>query len=518
MLPPLIEDLLRPEAYPHPAWDIELLQTHISYVVLAGDYAYKVKKPVDLGFVDYSTLERRRRMCEEEVRLNARLCPEAYLGVVPITLVGERHVVGGAGVPVEHAVKMRRMPRERMMPSMLERGEVTRAHGRELAREIATFHERAADRAEAASFGGVETVRGNWAENIEQVAPYVGRTLSRETFDAIGDYVADADGRHAALIEERKREGRVRECHGDLRTDSVVIHDDGSICVMDCIEFSERLRFSDVAADIAFLAMDLEFRGHEALSDELLASYLGVTADDTLPVLMPFYKCYRAYVRGKVESLQTDEPEVDEEQRVAAGRRATQYFALAERYAAQRFPQALVMMVGLSGSGKSYVAHALAARIGAVALSTDALRKRRAGVPLRESIGAEAYTGAARDEVYVAMMDVAREHLHQHRSVVLDATFILRAHRALARELGAGTGVPVLVSHVLADDEEVRRRLDARARAGGVPSDADWAVYLNQREQFEPLADLAADDVLVLDGGAPVEVSVDRAVARLERR
>jgi aminoglycoside phosphotransferase family enzyme/predicted kinase len=514
-LPPVIEDLLKPEAYDHPAGDIELLQTHISYVLLAGPYAYKIKKAVELGFVDYGTLDRRREMCEAEVRLNARLCPEAYIGVVPVTRAHGGHLINGDGEVVEYAVKMRRMPHERMMPHLLEHAAVTRQHVRALARRIAAFHEASHGDARVASFGGVQAVRENWQENFDQTRPYIGRTIEAETYEAIDAYVGSFLRGEAALFDERRLGGRVRDCHGDLRSDSVVIHPDGSICVMDCIEFNDRLRYGDVASDIGFLAMDLEFRGHQPLSDELLATYIDASRDGTLPLVLPFYKCYRAFVRGKVESLQVDEPEVPDDQRKAAADRARRYFTRAGSYATERRPATVLMMLGLSGTGKSYVAHAVAARVGAVVLSSDVARKRAARITQRGRLSEVAYTPAARARVYDELLREARAHLKRGHSVVLDATFMLREHRDAARAVAQRAGVPLLVLHVTAPEEEMRQRLDERAGGDVSASDATWAVYLTQRNRFEPPAELPEGAIIELDGAAPVDESVDAVMARL---
>ena len=435
-LPDVITGMLSPSAYPHAADDIELIQTHVSYVVLAGAYAYKVKKQLDLHFLDYSTLERRRSMCEEEVRLNRRLCAEAYLGVSPIVREGDRFLVDGAGEPVEYAVKMRRMSQERMLPQLIASGAATPDDIARVAHVVAAFHRDAETNDYIASFGGVETLRTNWQENFDQTEAQVGRTISLVERDAVRAYVARFLREDEALLAERATSGRVRDCHGDLRSDSIVIREDGSICVMDCIEFSDRIRFGDIASDMAFLAMDLEFRGRGDLADEFVAAYLGVTPDETAPLVLDYYRCYRAYVRGKVDGIESGETEVPDDERRAAAERARAYFALAHRYATPRFPRTLVLMVGLSGSGKSYVAAALAGRLGAALVSSDAIRASVAmGAATGPDLayGAGAYTDDARARVYGELHRRAERHLALARSVILDATYLRRDDRRSAR-------------------------------------------------------------------------------------
>ncbi len=518
VLSQLVSDLQSRAAYDHPIDAVEVVQTHISYILLAGDYAYKIKKPLNLGFLDYSTLERRRFLCEEEVRLNRRLCDGVYIGVIPITRRADAtHGFGGIGELVEYAVHMRRVRDERTMPHRLASGVLTREHLTSLAAKIASFH-RDADRSERiATFGRVPAVRTNWDENFAQTAPYVGRTLTGAQLDHVRAYVDRFLGEQGVLIEERADRGRVRDGHGDLRTDSVVFAPEGSVCVMDCIEFNERLRCGDVASDVAFLAMDLEFRGHRREADEFVSLYMeSQGGDDTLPAVLNFYRVYRAFVRGKVDSMQASEAEVPAAQRSQAGERARRYFRLAATYAERSSPQTVIMMVGLSGVGKSLIARALAGRAGAVLLSTDMIRRERAEPASLGSAlyGAAAYTPRGRDLVYAEMMERARSHLALKRSVVLDATFLMRQQRGLARQLAASADVPLLVVSVSAPEDVVRARLTARA--AGVASDARWDTYVAQRERFEPLDDIAPTQIRTLDSTCPLNVLVDEVLDALD--
>jgi hypothetical protein len=518
-LPPIIDALCSADAYDHPAEAVRLIQTHISYVLLAGEFAYKVKKPLNLGFLDYSTLEKRRQMCEAEVRLNRRLCPEAYIGVEPIVRRDAAVRVGGEGEIVEYAVKMHRMPDARMMPALLDRGLVTSADIRRLARTIADFHRASVVDERTAAFGRLDVIRANWAENFEQIEPYVGQLIERSTMDRLRAYVGEFLRANAGLIEERADGGRIRDCHGDLRADAVVIHEDGSICVMDCIEFNDRIRFGDVAADIGFLAMDLEFRRRRGLADELIGAYLGESDDETLPLVLNFYKCYRAAVRAKVEAMRGDEPEVPSRARDGARANAAAYFDLARAYAGTASPHVVIMMVGLAGTGKSYIADALAGRMGAVVISSDVVRKRRAGVDVRQRMaaryGAGLYGEDERARIYEAMRARARQHLALGRSVILDATHIRRLDRDAVGAIAKDAGVPLFAVVVTADDAVVRARLDARMALPGEASDAGWEVYLRQREAFEPPDEIPAGQSIQIDGGGPLAAAVDSVAAAI---
>ncbi len=517
-LPPHIQGMLSPEAYPHPVDRIDLGQTHISYLLFAGDFVYKVKKPVDMGFLDFSTLERRQHFCEEEVRLNRRLCERTYLGVVPVAHDDGETKVDGAGTIVDYAVKMRRLPDDGMMTPLLERDGVTPEHIAVLARRIAEFHASSERSDEIDRYGGLATAIDNWHENFQQTEPFIGRTVHQRQFQEIQAFVEEAAEDDADLFEQRVREGRARDCHGDLRADAVCFEDDG-VCIFDCIEFNERFRYSDVAADIAFLAMDLEFRGRHDLSDELMGRYLGATLDSTLPLVLPFYKCYRAYVRGKVDGFQLDQPEVDEAQKELAAQGARQYFELAHAYATQGRPHALIITVGVTGSGKSYLANALAARLGAVILSSDVARKRLLGIeptePRIEPIDSGTYDPKVTERTYQALLDGARPWLDRAKPVILDASYLRQQHREAAVRLAVETGARFLALECEADEALVWERLSERRGDERVVSDGRWEVYQAQQERREPVDELPVGGHMVVETARSLREQIDGVLAHL---
>ena len=519
-LPPHIAALLSPDAYPHAAGSIELRQTHISYVFLAGDLVYKVKKPLDLGFLDYSTLEKRKNFCEEEVRLNRRLCEGAYLDAVPVVRAGGAVKVEAEGEVLDYAVKMRRLPEEGMMSYLLERDAVTHEQLAQLARRLADFHASSERSKEIDRFGGLETALVNWRENFEQTEPYLGRTITHPQLADIRAFVENVAEGDGELFAQRVREGRARDCHGDLRTDAVCFTE-GHACIYDCIEFNERFRYSDVAADIAFLAMDLEFRGRQDLSDELMGRYLGYTLDFTLPLLLPFYKCYRAYVRGKVDGFQLDQPEVDEAQKAQAQSAARRYFELAHQYAIHMTPRTLIITVGVTGSGKSYLANALAARLGAVLVSSDVTRKRLLGIdptePRVEPFGQGSYSPEITERTYRAMLDEARPWLARGKAVVLDATFLQRTHRQGALRLAFEADAPFLAVECEANEALVWERLSERRGEERVVSDGRWEIYQAQQEGREPVDELPIGSHMVADTARPLREQLAAVVAHLER-
>jgi uncharacterized protein len=331
-LPPVIQFLLAPAAYPHPVGVVELVQTHISFVLLAGDYVYKIKKPVDFGFLDFTSLEKRRYFCQQELILNRRLCPSIYLDVVAITRNGHNaFALAGCGLPVEYAVKMVRMPEESMMVKVIGRGELTRAHLDRIIGVLEPFYQSARSGAEISSFGSAEAVGRNVFENLRQVEPFLGcQALSAGEHQVLVDYAGDFLSRQEIFLQ-RMAAGRIRDCHGDLYSANICLAD--QVYIFDCIEFNDRFRYCDVASDVAFLAMDLDFHGLDELSAYFIDRFVADTADASLAKVLRFYKCYRATVRGKVGLLTGHEPEVGQRARQEALARAERYFTLALRYA-----------------------------------------------------------------------------------------------------------------------------------------------------------------------------------------
>jgi len=337
ILPSTVGALLKSQAYPHEPQKIELVQTQMSFIFLTGEYVYKIKKPVNLGYLDYTTLEKRHFFCHQELELNRRLCPDAYLAVVPITmsLRGAKRRsnlvrIEGRGQAIEYAVKMRQLPQDRMMDVLLPRGQVTLEMVAGVAEKLVGFHQRAETNQEIAAFGRLDVIRQNCDENFAQTEKYIGLTIFRAKYERIKGYTDSFIKSNASLFDKRVGEGKIRDCHGDLHAAHVCFTDD--ICIYDCIEFNDRFRYSDVASEVAFLAMDLDRYRQAGLSRHLVSTYVGLSHDEGLLKLLDFYKCYRAYVRGKVESFKLDDPYIPEEEKAKVSTAARSYFELAESY------------------------------------------------------------------------------------------------------------------------------------------------------------------------------------------
>jgi aminoglycoside phosphotransferase family enzyme/predicted kinase len=487
----LIECLTDPAAYPEPVEGVEVRQTHISVVFLAGGHAYKVKKPVALGFLDFSTLDRRRHYCAEEVRLNRRLAPAVYRGVVPVTRTGSLVRMEGQGEVVEWAVKMKRLPEDATLQRRLLKGEVGPDLVRALARKVAAFHARADAGKRIAAFGRFQVVARNARENFEQSLPHVGVTVSPAVFARLRSLTEEALVRLRPLIEARARRGVPRDTHGDLHLDHVYLfpgrRPPDDLVIIDCIEFNERFRFADPVADMAFLAMDLQFHSRRDLARSFADAYFQAAGDGEGRTLLPFYTAYRAVVRGKVEGFELAEREVPGAEKEAARARARAHWllALGELEGPGRRP-CLVLVGGLPGTGKSTLAAALGERAGFCVLRSDVVRKELAGLspwtPAPAAYHEGIYTPEWTKQTYAECLRRAEGLLFEGKRVLVDASFGEESRRRAFLAGAARLAVPVVWLLCQAPPETARVRLSTRRDN---VSDADWSIYCRAAEHWE---------------------------------
>lgn len=512
----LVEAMSRPSFYSHRPASVEVVQTHISLIFLAGQYVYKVKKPVDFGFLDFTTLEKRLFFCHEEVRLNQRLAPQVYLGVVAITRSPSGSLVlEGTGEIVEYVVKMLRMPEERMLKKLLARNQVDPHIMDEVAEKLAVFHAEADTGGEVDAIGGFASVVENWDENFRQTTPYIGRTITPEDHSFLHDYVDAFLRRHRTLLERRVAEHRIRDCHGDVHLEHICLLEEG-IAIFDCIEFNKRFRYSDVASEVAFLAMDLDFNGYADFSRRFVDSYARVSGDATLSLLLGFYACYRATVRGKVVGFRLEDPAIDEGAKADAASTAARYFRLATAYATQFEQPTLVVMCGLMGTGKSMLASAVAGPLCAELIRMDQLRKELLSIDPAEhrfdAFGEGVYSSEVTSRTYARALEMAAEHLGAGRSVIIDASYRRQADRlaaaAKARELGA----EYFVVECTCPEEIVHARLDARLSQPGEPSDGRWELFHRQKASFEPVGEMEGKNHVLVDCGQDLTAAVGEAI------
>ncbi|MCX6003575.1 MAG: hypothetical protein NTX46_04020 [Chloroflexi bacterium] len=326
----IVKALSDPKAYPEATRGVEIMQTQMSVIFLADGYVYKVKKAVNLGYLDYATLDNRKYFCEQEVKLNSRLCGGVYLGVVPITFERGKIVLGGKDKAIEYAVKMCRLPQDRMMDVLLAKNRVTTEMITLVAEKVAEFHNQAETNPVISKFGTTDAITFNTEENFSQTESYIGRTISFAQYQRINQYTRDFIKNKTVLFRKRVADGKIKDCHGDLHAQHICFTD--GICIYDCIEFNNRFRYVDVAAEVSFLSMDLDYWGHSELSRQFVAAYVTKSGDKELPKLLNFYKCYFAYVRGKVYGFKLSDSLVSVEDKDKALKDAKQYFRLAESY------------------------------------------------------------------------------------------------------------------------------------------------------------------------------------------
>jgi aminoglycoside phosphotransferase family enzyme/predicted kinase len=505
----LIEALSSPDAYPAPVAEVLVRQTHISVVFLAGPYAYKIKKPVDTGFLDFRSLEDRRRFCAEEVRLNRRLAPSVYLGVVPVVHSGEDLRIEGQGEVVEWAVKMHRLPDEATLKSRIRDRSITVENIEHLARVVARFHARAETGEHIASFGRFEVVAGNARENYSQSASQVGSSVSAEVFTRLRALTEEWLARLRPLIAARAERGVPRDTHGDLHLDHVYLLPDhlppDEPLIIDCIEFNERFRYADPVADMAFLYMDLVFQGRRDLAEAFSRAYIAESNDTEGQALLPFYSAYRAAVRAKVEGLKAEEPEVREADQTAARKQARGHWllALSELEAPERRP-CLILVGGLPGSGKSTLARGLSEQGGFSVIRSDVVRKELAG-DTKEDIYSRQWT----EKTYGECLLRAEALLFRGERVIIDATFRKEGSRRKFLEAARAWGVRGLLLIGRADPATVRARLAARV---GDVSDADWAVYGILEASWDALGTETWSSTRFIDTTGTKEEALDRAL------
>lgn len=483
---PLIAALTHPDAYRHPVSNVELIETHISWVLLAGDYAYKIKKPVVLPFLDFGTLAARRAICEDEVRLNRRLAPHVYLGVVPITGSVETPIVEGSGTVLEYAVKMRRFEQDALFDHMLARGALSPQLIDRLAERIAAFHAEA-PATPGPDFGTPDKVLQPALDNFSEMLPHAD-SERRAMLDALSDWTRQTFTRLEPVFAARHRDGYVRECHGDLHLRNIALID-GNPVPFDCIEFSAGFRWIDVIDEAAFLVMDLMDRGRPDLGYRFLDGYLAATGDYAGVAVLRFYLVYRALVRAKIHDLRARQSHADPREAARLQAAADHYLTLANDIAHTDRP-ALILMHGFSGAGKSRVATTLTEALGAVRLRSDVERKRLfgldAGARSHSGVDAGIYHREAGAKTYARLSELAQTILTAGYPAIVDAAFLARSQREPMRELADRLGAPLRIVHCSADSDTLRERVRARAERGDDASEATLEVLERQMTSHEP--------------------------------
>ncbi len=485
----LVAALHNPTLYPHPVDRVEQLETHISYILLAGDYAYKIKKPLNLGFLDFTTLEHRRYFCHEELRLNRRLAPALYLDCIPICGSTENPVLGGQeGNALEYAVKMRRFPQHALLNHRLAEGALESHHIDDLARQVATFHGAIERASPATPLGSAEYTRQPALENFRVLRGLLRDNRDREQAAALERWTVCRYEKLRSVLEARKRDGFVRECHGDLHLGNIILQG-SEITIFDCIEFSDALRWIDVVNDLAFLYMDLFHCAAPELGHRLLSGYLEFSGDYAGLCLLPYYQVYRAMVRAKIAAIRLGQANLDEAQRQTTAAECRAYLKLGLEFTRPQRPF-LVLTHGLSGSGKSHLSNQLVERLGAVRIRSDVERKRLFGLaPLASSDSPPdqgIYSATATERTYARLLDMARGILAANYPVVVDATFLDPSWRQRFRDFARRHHVPFVLLACAADPEVLRARVSQRHARGNDAAEADLAILERQLKGYTP--------------------------------
>ena len=482
----LILAMQNPDLYDHPVDGFQVIETHISQVILTGDYAYKIKKPMDFGFLNFSTLDRRKHFCEEELRLNRRLADKLYLEVVPITGTPDNPILGGEGEAFEYAIKMRQFGQEHLFDRLQEQGKLTPEPLTDLARQVAAFHEQLPPVPDDKPLGTPEAVFAAMQENFDQIRPMIDDSDLLMQLDNLQAWTESTFERHRELIARRRDSGMVRECHGDLHLANITRFED-AVTVFDCIEFNEPFRWIDVINDLAFLLMDLESRGESALANQVLNTYLEYRDDFEALPLLPLYKAYRAMVRAKIALFTMGNPGLTDAEKADLMQRYRAYAQLAEDYGT--IPNHyLLATTGLSASGKTCVSAAMANELGLIRLRSDVERKRLHGLaPLdssRSPTGGNLYTEEATEKTYQRLAELASHVLAAGFPVIVDAASLKQKERALLASIAEDQGVPFALIHCEAP-EDLRREW-IRNRKGDA-SEATEELLDAQQTWFEPL-------------------------------
>ena len=493
----LISTLQKAEAFGHAVGEITLLETHISWVILTGQFAYKIKKPVNFGFLDFSTLEKRRHYCKAELKLNKKLAPEIYLDVVPITGDESNARMDGEGEAIEYAVKMLEFPQDHQLDKVLAAGKLTLKHMRLLANRVATFHQNT-ELINNSDYGSPETIYAVAKENFTQILEHIQSSLEKSLLqeqakldiEALHAWTRQSYSDLKLTFQKRKDSGYIRACHGDMHLRNMaILHDD--IVIFDCIEFNDSLRFIDVMSEIAFVVMDLQFRGLTGYAMYFLNQYLSITGDYSGLKLLKYYLTYRAIVRAKVDILQAEQ----NEKASALVSEYNAYMALANKFTQSHSPKLLITH-GLSGSGKSTFTNGLLQYLPAIRLRSDVERKRLYDIDTlsrtHSSLGEGIYNAEASEKTYKHLSTLAADILNAGWHVIVDVTFLKYSQRVRFLQLAQNSGVDFIILNFSAPESELRQRIIARDKTGGDASEANLAVL---KQQLRSQEDLNAEEL-----------------------
>jgi aminoglycoside phosphotransferase family enzyme/gluconate kinase len=497
-----ISNMLNPAVYDHPVKAVELIETHISWVLLTGDFAYKIKKPVDFGFLDFSTLEKRRNYCDQEIYLNKRLAPGIYIEVVSISKSQDSLVISKDDEALEYAVKMQQFPQSCQLDNMLEAGKLDVDHMDAIAHMIAKFHQVIEVADDAVSYGNKDLIYQPVEENFTQIEVHIDTGPYKDSLSVLNKFSTSEFKRLESVFGQRKYAGFIRECHGDMHLRNMVWLDNGP-AAFDCIEFNENLRWIDVLSEVSFLVMDLQDRKHDELANRFLNKYLEVTGDYEGLAVLKFYLCYRALVRAKVDALRIEQKNISDDEREKSLKEFETYLDLAVTYTQKSIPK-LIIMRGMSASGKSTVSQKLVDMLGLIRIRSDTERKRLFGIDPEERASGEIesgiYSREYSEKTYKKLRQYTAVVLDAGYSVIVDAAFLKSYQCVEFYELAENLKVSFIILEITAPIEVLRNRISERVR--GV-SDATIDVLNYQYTNWQSLD--GNEPVITVDTSVPVD-------------
>ncbi len=506
----MIAALQSADHFPHPSGRFVLIETHISFVLLTGHYAYKFKKPIDLGFLNFTTLEKRRFYCHEELRLNRRLAPELYEAVVPITGTLAAPILDGSGPPIDYAVRMHQFSENDRLDHVTDRGELTAEHIDQLSTAIAAFHRNAVIASKDTLFGTPANIGDHVQQNFDQIMGNCDEPDVCERLEPLHEWSVNQLRELHEDLELRRREGWIRECHGDMHLANMALIKN-RVRIFDALEFADDLRWIDPLSEVAFLYMDLEHRGHLDLARRFLSDYLEAADDYQGLSLLRYYLVYRAMVRAKVAAIEARQHIKDSAHHSDAIERMNSYIALAERYRTASVQAPMIVLHGLSGSGKSTLSRQLVEAIGAVRLRSDVERKRLLGLAPEEctasNINTGAYTPDVTEKTYQRLLALSYPIVDAGLPVIVDATSLRRAQRTPFLKLAAAAGTRCIIVDIMAPESILRDRITHRHKKERDASEATLAVLEHQLRIAEPLTVEEEQHTIHVDSSKPFDVA-----------
>lgn len=500
----IIKFLSSPKSYSSSVKKVKHIDTrYLSDVFLTGKFAYKIKKPVNYGYLDFTSLAKRKYYCYQELKLNRRFSPEMYLDVLPLTEKNGQLKLGGNGQAVEYVLKMKEIPQQYLMNLLLAKNKINKKILVKLAQIIAKFHAQAKSSKKISQFGSLQTIKQNWQENFNQAKPFISRAISSRDFFFLKNSIESFIKNNQQVFQQRIKDKKIKDCHGDLHKGNIFVTPQ-KIYIFDCIDFNERFRYQDVLNEIAFFAMEMDFVGRQDLSDFFVDHYFKFSKDQASKRLFLFYKCYRAYIRAKVWCFSLDRKDLSTKQKEINRRKAQKYFKLAKKYVEEMEEPILILGAGLPGIGRSIRLKILAQKTKAMIIDSDVLRQQ---------IKKSNYDKKSKLLVYQKMIRLAEKYLEHGKNVILDATFSKEKYRQLAKNLVKKLKTRYCFIEFYCSDEIAKLRFQERAKEKNPISQANWQVYLKIKKEWQAVK--KEDNYFKINTAQSPEQSVKKIIGEI---